>query len=270
MKIQEVIDRILAYHPALNRDKTCDGFKTGNPEDECTGIVTTCCASVEVIRKTIELGANLIICHEPAFYLHYDPTDWLEGKNEVYDEKRKLCDDHGIAIWRDHDHIHTHKPDGIRQGLMMELGWQDYLVGDTNKPIRFHLPETTVRELALFLKEKIGLNGVRVIGNLDAKVRNVVVCGHILPSPANETAATELLNSDDVDVIIPGECIDWTTACYARDAGQLGKNKALISLGHINSEELGMKYAAVWVRELVGDEVKVQYVKSADLYQYVF
>ena len=50
----------------------------------------------------------------------------------------------------------------------------------------------------------------------------------------------------------------------------MGKNKAIISLGHINSEELGMKYAAVWVKELVGDEVTVQYVNSADVYQYVF
>lgn len=270
MKIQDVIDRILAYHPALKTDVTCDGFKTGNPEDECTGIVTTCCASVEVIRKAIELNANLIICHEPAFYLHYDPTDWLEGKNEVYDEKRKLCDDHGIAIFRDHDHIHSHNPDGIRQGLMMELGWQEYLTGDTKKPIHFTLPETTVRELALFLKEKIGLNAMRVIGNMDAKVRNVVVSGHVLPAPANETAPTELLNSDDVDVLITAELIDWTTACYARDAGQLGKNKAIIAPGHINSEELGMKYAAVWIKELVGDEVNVQYVRSADIYQYVF
>ena len=270
MKIQEVIDRILAYHPALNRDVTCDGFKTGNPADECTGVVTTCCVSVEVIRKTIALGANLILCHEPAFYLHYDPTDWLDGKNEVYDEKRALCDEHGIAIWRDHDHLHSHKPDGIRYGLMKELGWEDYLVGDADKPIHFRLPETTVRELAHFLKEKIGLNAVRVIGNLDGKVRGVVICGHILHSPNNETAPTELLNRDDVDVLIPGEAIDWTAVCYARDAGQLGKNKAIISLGHINSEELGMKYAAVWVKELVGDAVPVQYVRSADLYQYVY
>lgn len=269
MTIQEVIDRILAFHPPLNRDLTCDGFKCGNPQDEVTGIVTTCCASVDVIRKTIALGANLIICHEPVFYLHYDPLDWLAG-NPVFEEKMQLCKEHGIAIWRDHDHIHTHKPDGIRYGLMQELGWEDYLIGDRNKPIHFHLPETTVRDLALFLKEKIGLNGVRVIGNMDAVVRNVIVSGHVLPgTEETEKQQTALLSRDDVDVLIPGELIDWTTACYARDAGQLGKNKAIIHLGHINSEELGMKYAAVWVKTLVGADIPVQYVRSADTYQYV-
>ncbi len=269
MTIQEVIDRILAYHPPLDRAVTCDGFKCGDPRDEVTGIVTTCCASVNVIRKAIELGANLIVCHEPVFYLHDDPIDWLEG-NDVFEEKLKLCNEHGIAIWRDHDHIHTHRPDGIRYGLMKELGWENYLTGDRGKPIHFHIPETTVHELALFLKERIGLNGVRVIGNLDGKVRNVVVCGHILPGTEEaEKRQTELLSREDVDVLIPGELIDWTTTCYARDAGQLGKNKAIIHLGHINSEELGMKYAAVWVKELVGKDIPVQFVRSADLYQYV-
>lgn len=269
MTIQDVIDKIIAYHPKLNRDVTCDGFKCGNPQDEVTGIVTTCCASVAVIREAARLGANLIICHEPTFYLHYDPHDWLEGKNEVFDEKLKLCNDNGIAIYRDHDRLHSHRPDGIRYGLMKELGWEDYLVGDPNMPIRFHLPETTVRDLAIFLKDKIGLNGVRVIGNMDAKVRNVVVCGHIVAAQGQETYHTEMLNSDDVDVLIPAELIDWTTSVYARDAAQLGKAKAIISVGHINSEELGMKYAAKWMQELVGDAVPVQFVPSADLYQYI-
>lgn len=269
MTIQEVIDRILAYHPPIAPGKTCDGFKCGDPGAEVTGIVTTCCASVDVIRRAIDLGANLIICHEPLFYLHYDPTDWLEGKNEVYDEKRRLLDAHGIAVWRDHDHIHAHRPDGIRYGLMRELGWEDYLLDDTDRIWRFRLPEITVRDLALFLKEKMQLNGVRVIGNADAAVRNVAVCGHIyLPSPS-ETAPTELLNRDDVDVLIPGELIDWTTACYARDAGQLGKAKAILHVGHINSEELGMKYAARWIGELTEGIVPVTFVPSADMYQYV-
>ena len=265
MTIQDVIDKIIAYHPPLNKDVTCDGFKCGNPQDEVTGIVTTCNASVEVIRQAAKLGANLILCHEPVFYMHYDPYDWLQGKNEVFDEKLKLCNDHGIAIWREHDHIHNHKPDGIRYGLMKELGWEDYLVGDPDMPIHFCLPETTVRDLAIFLKNKTGVNGVRVVGNMDAKVRTCVVCGHIV----DRKDLTELLNRDDIDVLIPGEICDFTTIAYARDAGQLGKKKAVICMGHFNSEELGMKYAAKWVQELVGDAVPVQFVSSGDLYQYI-
>ena len=121
MTIQQVIDAILNYHPELSQDKpTCDGFKCGNPSDECRGIVTTCAASMEVIRKAIELGANLILVHEPTFYTHMDPVDWLAG-DPVYEQKRGLLDEHGIAVWRDHDHIHAHRPD-----RSLPASWQSW------------------------------------------------------------------------------------------------------------------------------------------------
>lgn len=266
MTIQQVIDAILAYHPQLTRPETCDGFKSGNPADECTGIVTSCAATVDVIRKTAALGYNLIIVHEPTFYSHMDKTDWLEEKNEVYIEKKKLLDDNGIAVWRDHDHIHSHSPDGIFYGVMKEFGWDEYMTQDTNRPRFFKLPKTTVRSLAQFLKEKLSLNAVRVIGNLDGEVSTVAFCGHVYP-PNPEKDATELLSQ--VDVVIPGELIDWTVTSYARDAGQLGKNKAILHIGHFNSEEMGMKYAQNWISELVHNQVPVRFVASGDPYQYV-
>lgn len=268
MKIRDVINLILNYHPQLDSSITCDGYRCGNENEEIKGIVTTCCASVEVIKKAITLGANLIICHEPVFYSHYDPTDWLKGKNDVFDEKMKLCNDHKITIWRDHDHIHAHRPDGISQGVMKELGWEDYLIGNTDRPCHFHIPPTSVRNLALMLKEKISLNGVRVVGNLDVEVTNIMMYAHIL-AQGDDFIPTELLNRDDVDVLIPGEMVDWTTASYARNAGQLGKKKAIINVGHFSSEELGMKYAATWIGNLIDHCVPVTFVPSADLYQFL-
>ena len=270
MTIQQAIDKIIAYHPPIDESNTCDFVKCGDPNAELTGIVTTCCASVDVVRQAIALGANLIVCHEPTFYTHMDDHGWLQGKNRVFDEKLQLCEENGIVIWRDHDHIHAHRPDGIRYGVMKELGWEEYLIGDPNEPDYFCLPETTVRDLALYLKEKVGLNAVRMIGDPESIVRNVKMCWHILPGDPLETEAVKLLERDDVDVLMPGEMIDWTAACFARDAAQLGKNKAIIQLGHINYEELGMKYAAVWLQELFGGAVPVQFVRSADLYNYVY
>ena len=267
MTIEQVVNRLLTYHPPVDEDKTCDGFKCGNPADECTGIVTTCAVSIEVIRKTIKLGCNLIITHEPTFYTHMDRTDWLIGKNSVFDEKIKLLDDYGIAIWRNHDHIHAHKPDGIFYGVMKELEWESYLVDDPNRPSRFRLPTTTVRQLALFLQKKLQLNAVRIIGNVDGQVNLVAFCAHVLPFMGSEEQATQLLN--EVDVIIPGELIDWTVAAYARDAGHLGMNKAILQIGHFSMEELGMKYAVNWIADIIEKEVPVHFVRSADLYNYV-
>lgn len=265
MKIQEAIDRILAYHPTLPEGQpTCDGFKSGDPLRECTGIVTSVQASVDVIRKTAQMGANLLIVHEPTFYSHMDPTDWLED-DEVFRQKRSLLEQHGIAVWRDHDHIHAHKPDGIMTGLAAELGWSDYLEEDRGFHSNYLLPRTTARQIASQLKQALGLNAVRVIGNLDAPVTRVGMVGHII---GNEREVTQRIRTEDIDVAIGLEALDWTTNSYIRDAGQLGMNKALILGGHINTEELGMKWAVHWIRRLV-PEISVTFVPSTDLYQYI-
>src|SRR5688572_25353748 len=101
--VQQVIDTLLKDIPIAPIPETVDTLKTGDPAQEVTGIVATFLASVEVIRQTIDLGANLIITHEPTFYNHLDKTDWL-ADDPVYQAKRRLLDDHQIAVWRFHDY----------------------------------------------------------------------------------------------------------------------------------------------------------------------
>ena len=126
MKIREVVEIILAYHPNLPGYKGCDDYKCGDPEAECTGVVTALTPNISVIRKAIELGANLIVVHEPTFYTSADEAGWFEPfENSVYEEKQKLLNDHGIVVWRDHDHMHANRPDSIFTGVLKYLGWED-------------------------------------------------------------------------------------------------------------------------------------------------
>ncbi len=89
--------------------------------------------------------------------------------------------------------------------------------------------------------------------------------GHII---GQQEEVTRRIRQENIDVAIALESLDWTTNSYIRDAGQLGMAKALILGGHMNTEELGMKWAVNWVRKLV-PELSVQFIVSADLYQYV-
>ena len=130
MRISEIIEKIKGYFPAVTNPRTCDVVKCGDPEQECSGIVITCAATVNVIRQAIEKQANLIICHEPLFYNHPDETGWLKG-NPVFEKKRELLEKGHIVVWRCHDHIHGGPPtpdnqsrDMIYYGLMKELGWE--------------------------------------------------------------------------------------------------------------------------------------------------
>ena len=43
----------------------------------------------------------------------------------------------------------------------------------------------------------------------------------------------------------------------------------MIHLGHMNWEELGMKYAQEWISGLVDNKRPVTYVPSEDMYHYI-
>jgi putative NIF3 family GTP cyclohydrolase 1 type 2 len=244
--IQDVIDTILDQIPGGRLEETVDTVKCGDPTQPVTGIVTTFLASSDVIKKAIKLGANFIITHEPTFYDHLDDVTKFED-HAVYEAKRRLLDENGIVVWRFHDHWHMHVPDGIGVGVVRALGWEAY-VGADNSPV-FSIPETTVGALAVDVKAKLGIDTVRIVGDLKMPCRNVAL---MVGSPGGQWQMG-MLNRDDVEVLLAGEAAEWQTPEYARDAVSQGRRKALIMLGHHQSEEPGMAYLVEWLRPRVPD-----------------
>ena len=284
MLISEVIATVKKYHKGLvrmNRETdvlvpidektTRDKILYGNPEVECTGIVTTCWANMEVIRQAKDLGANLIICHEALFYNHGDHQEWLQNsKNPTYMRKAALLDEAGIVVWRDHDYIHSGIPmdggwvDGIFYGVANKLGWLPYMSGNKEQPMRFVLPETTVEELANHLVNTFELNGVRIYGDLSNKVSKVIIPMHIL-GDGNEYILEA--GRGDADCILAMEMVDFTLAEYIIDSSQMDGSVSAISMGHFNMEEPGMEYMLEYLPGLV--DVPCHYVQSGDNYKYL-
>ena len=287
MKIREVLKRAEAYHPDLGPGYDgCDGVKQGDPDQECTGVVSALVPTVEIIRKTAELGANLLYVHEPTSYLTPDWPEWkADFSCSVYDEKLELIKKHGIVVYRDHDHMHAHRPDSIFTGVLKYTGWLPYLEeGPAKVPFGFvvNLPKPEkLKDINEHLMASIGMRGVRFMGDPEAEFERLAVAGHIypdafIPQHFNEDGtwtdyATEIIRTmekDGIELILPGEVIEWTVLSYIRDANALGKKKACINLGHYNWEELGAKYAADWLGELVKGETKVTYVPTGDAWSF--
>lgn len=269
MTHQQVIDRLLATYAPLPFEESCDGFKAGCPSDQCTGIATTCVLSPNVIRHAADKGCNLIIAHEPSFFTHEDKTDWLEN-DPVYTQLMRLMEEKQIAVWRNHDHMHNAAKDEIMIGVLKALGWDVYADKDA---CRFRqvvtIPETTLRQLALHLKDKLHLLTGRIVGNPEARVSRIAFCAHVFPSwNEDEQEPTKLAGREDIDVLIPGELIDWTVVPYIRDAAQFGMNKAIIQVGHFNLEEPGMQYMAEKMAGLA-PELPVHFIPSGDPYFFV-
>ncbi len=275
MIIQEVIDRICKWHePFTDHEGGRDKVLCGNPEQECTGIVVTVCATYEVVKQAAALGANLIISHESIFFGGRIGQDGLED-NEVYERKHGMIEDSCIVVWRDHDRMHGNgKPffperqrnDYIFYGICKELGWEDYVADDPMKPLLYHIPETTAGELSALLMDKFGLNGLRIVGNRSAKIKTVWFSEHV---QGGKEDGAKIHKGLQADAIIPLEICDFTLTQFVRDAAAMGQDKVMLEMGHFNCEELGMKYCLKWLPEAIGESVPITFIPAGDTFEYI-
>ena len=240
--VGEVMDRFIKQVPGAPFPKTVDTLKSGNRDIKVTGIVTTMFATVEVIKKSIQLGANFIIAHEPTFYNHEDETNWLQ-QDDVYNYKANLLKEHDIAVWRNHDYVHSLVKDGVYSGVLAQLGWQQYA---TQEDI-ITMPAISLQQLMQHAKSKLGIKELRYIGDLKQSCSRVL----LMPGAAGGRSQILGISKNKPDVLICGEIQEWETAEYVRDARAKGIALSLIVLGHIASEEPGSTFMAQWVKDNV-------------------
>jgi putative NIF3 family GTP cyclohydrolase 1 type 2 len=253
---RQIVERIKQNVGCPWAATTVDTVKAGNPDVEVAGVAVTFMASLDVLQQAAAAGRNFVITHEPTFYNHWDKTAGLEG-DKVLAEKQAFIEKHGMVVWRFHDHWHARKPDGIIEGVARKLGWEKCL--RPGEAAVFDVPETTLQALAGELKTKLHASVVRVVGKPPMKVSKVAMC----PGAGGSAGQIKMLQRDDVDVVLAGETPEWETVEYVRDAAAAGKSKALVLLGHANSEEAGMEYCAEWLKGFV-TEVPIQFIAAGD------
>jgi putative NIF3 family GTP cyclohydrolase 1 type 2 len=258
--VGEIMDLFIRETTDSPFPQTVDTLKAGDRGIVVKGIVTTMFATVPMIRRTIELGANFIIAHEPTFYSHTDKTDWLEN-DETYKFKRKLLQDNNIAIWRNHDYIHAHKPDGVFDGVLARLGWTKF--AQESSPWTLEIPAVTLSQLISFLKEKLSIKTLRYIGDENQLCKKVL----LMPGAPGGERQIKSISELRPDVAICGELQEWETAEYIRDTQASGRNISLILLGHIASEEAGSEYMKKWLTEKVPG-IKVTYLEAITPFSY--
>ncbi len=274
MKVYEIIDRIIqktGLEP-LPHENTCDHLMTGELNQEVTKIVTTFMATVEVIEKAIEIGSNFIITHEPTWFTGKDDTNWLSD-DPIYYKKRQLIEEHQIAIWRFHDHMHMGKEDGIYRGFDKEFGWDIYRMepaeGMKHFGVCYDIPVTSLENLCNFFKEKLSMDVIQIVGKPEMKVSKVgVLVGGGSLGLGIEELPMKLMHQCNLDVVICGDITEWTLSAYVKDAAAMGFNKGMLVLGHERSEEMGMKHLGEWMVDITGD-IEVVFVDAKEPFTYL-
>ncbi len=251
---QDVVNQIKKNVTCDWATQTVDNFKAGDPNSKLTGIAVCMFADMNTLREAVKQNCNFIITHEPVFYNHLDETNSFTD-DPVFQEKMKYIKDNNLVIFRFHDHIHMTKPDGISVGMINKLELEKYAVNGSQT--FFKVPETTVAQFAKELKNKFGMETIRVIGNPDMKFTKLAF---MAGAPGGQRHI-QMLKNKDIEVILAGEANEWETYLYANDAVEQGKNKAVIFLGHIKSEEAGMEYCAKWLGTFISG-VPIHFIEN--------
>ena len=247
-----VIDLIIKKTEAPTIQNTVDLIKEGDPDTPVTGIITTMFATMDVLKEAVAKKCNLIIAHEPLYYNHLDTKEQFVN-DPVFLEKQQFIIDNKLMIWRFHDYIHRMNPDGIGMGMIAKLGWRNYQVDGLLN--RFIMPETNLENLLRELKLKFPAHAFHVVGKPSMTVSKVAFAA------GSSGSARHISALNEADVVIIGESSQWETYEYARDAVQQGRNKAVIFIGHTNSEEAGMEYCATWLKSFIND-LPIYFVSS--------
>jgi len=258
--VQDVIDAFIHTITSAPIKGTVDTIKAGDASQKVNGVVTTMFPTIDVIKKAIELNANFIIAHEPTFYNHADETKWL-GDDEVYRYKLDLLNKHNIIIWRCHDYIHTHIPDGVLMGVLTALEWDKYY--NATDPNAIAIPGTSLDDIINHTKNKLEIDHVKFIGKHSQLCKRIL----IMPGAAGGTRQILSIQKEQPDLIIVGEVNEWETSEYIRDMQLMGGKTALLVLGHIVSEEAGMQWMVEWLNHQF-PLIKTTHIPSNDAFSW--
>ncbi|MGB2863645.1 MAG: Nif3-like dinuclear metal center hexameric protein [Sedimentisphaerales bacterium] len=254
---QQIVDKIKQHVTCPWQERTVDTFKAGDPDTPVTAVAVTFMATYDVLKQATQQGCNFIITHEPTFYHGQDDTSQLDP-DPVIEAKRKFIKDNNLTIWRFHDHIHRTEPDGIVAGMVELFGWKSFQ--KQNEKLHFELPKPiSLQQFVNSLKGKFANSVIRIIGDPRMQFAKF----GFSPGASGSIMQMKMLQGRDIEVLIAGETREWETVEYVRDVKDMGRNKALILLGHCISEEAGMKHCSEWLKSFV-NEVPIKFIPAGD------
>ena len=171
----------------------------------------------------------------------------------------KYIAENGLVIFRFHDHQHRMKAgDQIYKGVIDKMGLKKAEFDGKNI---LTIPETSLRKIVRKLEKNMKAKTVRIVGRPNEKITKI---GLALGAAGTNTHFNVYKNTD-AQLLIVGESNEWETVPYVQDAITLGLKKALIVLGHADSEEAGMLTNRDWLRGFYPN-LKIEFIEAKNPY----
>ena len=255
----QIIERIKANVGIPWRAQTVDNLIAGTADTPVKGIATTMMATLDVLQRAAAAGKNMVITHESTFFSHQDRVDQFQ-QDATYKHKLDYLNKNNMVVFHFHDHWHGLKPmDGVAKGMIQELGWEKN--NDPQNFRQFTFPGVPLAKLAKEMQTKLKIRVMRVIGDPTLTVKRAMASwGNCSLMPG-----VPFISQADTDLLIIGETHEWELVEYVQDMVSAGQKKALIILGHVVSEQSGMKFCAEWLKGFV-KEVPIEFIAAPEPY----
>jgi putative NIF3 family GTP cyclohydrolase 1 type 2 len=282
---QSIVDRIQQKIGPGWKNSTVDTFLAGKPDTEVKGVVTTYAPSLEVMRKAVAAGKNMIISRESPFWARAAAqvrpgTGAVRAGAEaggagrgpanmdndpVYKVKRDYIAANNLVVYRFFENWSARVPDPQLQGLAKALGWDKGYKPKAGQPwatdnCYFAIPPATLKETAQYIKKKLNVKSLRVGGDPNIRVSKAAL-SHGMYWIAD---LRRMANEPGVDLMVVGEP-QWENelSLYNFDLHAAGIKMGYIVLGQEVSEEPGSGELAAWLKSFV-TEVPVEFIPAGE------
>jgi hypothetical protein len=247
-------------------------------------VVTTYAPSLEVLRKTVADGKNMIITRESPFWTRASNPPGTGpigmpaaggaggGRNQaameadpVYRMKRDYIAANNLIVYRLFDNWNARQPDAQLQGLARAMGWDKYYKPSGGIPWAnnngfFAIPPASLTATAESIKKTLKMKSIRIGGDPNIRVTKAAL-SHGMYWIAD---LQKMYAEPGVDLIVMGEP-QWENelSAYSFDVADSGQKKGYILLGQEVSEDPGCGEMAAWLKSFVS-EVPVQWIPAGE------
>jgi len=228
-------------------EPSVDRIIIGNPNTKIKKVGTVWTPYLKTLKKAVSHGINVLIVHEPTFYIHWDlenlekigeeyffdtPSPAREQYWEALENKKRWIENHELVIIRSHD-----VPDlvFIPFGLGEALGFKNEDIVRIKDYFNvYQVEKDTASNIAGKIASKLAdLNqpGVAFYGDPDRVVSTVGLGTGCICDPRDYA---EL--NPDLCIGVDDTIKTWRQAYYAEDTGN-----PLVVINHGTSEEMGVR-----------------------------
>jgi dinuclear metal center YbgI/SA1388 family protein len=261
-QIIKMMDRLAP--PWLAEEWDNVGLQIGDPRLPVRRIWVALDPGPEVVKAACGQDVDLLITHHPLIFRPLKSIDFTTPGGAII----QMASQHQLAIFSAHTNLDIVR-EGVNDVLAQRLGLKHMEIlqpvktakppqSDNFSPIDGESQHgigrigslakaTSLKSLALMVKEKLKLDFAKVSGNPELQVTRVAICG------GSGSSLMQTFMSSDAQVYISGD-IGYHDARDAEDA-----NRSIIDIGHFPSEHLMVDALTHQLEKLLNQEgIKIE------------